>query len=857
MNPTRIAARGMLSLRDVDLDLASLPTDALVAVAGANGAGKTSLLELMSGGALYRRLASRGSLLDAATGKSSALVVDFEHCGTAYRASHLLDPAAAGGRGKAEAYLEADGAPLAPGRVRDFDELVARLFPSPAVFFASAYAAQGGGGSFASLDVAGRRALFADLLGLADLQRLADAAAERRRAALVEAAVAEDALRVASADLAALGQCEVELDAAVEAERRAREGVAALTARREQVDAAVDVAAAVQRARAEVRSAQDRELVARKALSAMVEQLRSREARAALLGDLEARQAEIEALTAQRDKLVSEWQALAAKRAPVLARLEAARGRRNDALDALGYSLDRPTVEAIEERDARRKDLAAAKESARAEALGLAAHSERLWAHEDQLAAAHRREREALGNLDRARASAERVAGYPCSGRTLQAEDGERVDCATCPVVRGDLGFDLEGLEALAAKASGVVEAATAERLRLDEELVARRQRVAAHDRDVALLSAGVADLDHLVKRLAERDEAARAFAEAEAEASALPPEGDLVAQGRALRERLDALSAGHRQALDAARLAASQVEADREAVGRYEAAVDEGRHEIVNARHILRSLVEDLVSRGDALRDVWGTEPHAPFHLGDEAGLDRATRWPADERRAVDEALAAATRTAQEAARVVGRAEAAVGRLRELQRAHGERERRAATAGLEVGAAALLARGLGPEGLQAVRVDAAGPEVGDLATDLLGACYGRRFAVELRTLREGTGARKDRETLDLVVHDARGGRPRVFGDLSGGEQVVVDEALRLAIAVYRARRAPGLETLWRDEADGRLDPERAAGYPDMLRAAMRLGRFRRCYFVSHRPEVAAQADARIVVADGTARIEL
>jgi exonuclease SbcC len=852
MNPTRIVAKGILSLRDVDLDLTALPDDALVAVAGANGAGKTTLLEAMTGGALYRRLPSRSSLLDAATSKASRLVVDFDHRGSSYRATHLLDPEAGGGRGKAEAYLECDGAPLTTGRARDFDEVVARLLPSPAVFFASAYAAQGGAGSFASLDVSGRRALFAELLGLADLQRLSDAAAERRKAAQVEAAVAEDALRVAAEDLAALPTREAELDAAVEAERVARVSVATLTQRRADLDQAAELGRQVAAEHAQNNGAQQAEASTRKTLDGLRTRLQRADEQAETLPALEERQASIDALTREREELVGEWQALAARRAPALARLDAAEGRIQCAMKELvtrfGVSADESTAETTQARDRRREELAAAVESARVEALDLTSLSDRLWAVDDKLAQATQREREARGNLDRARAAGERVAGFPCGGRTLQAEDGERVDCSTCPVVRGDLGFDLEVLASRAAEARSVVEAVTAKRARLEADLIATRKRVARFDQVSGEAQVDVNRLDRLVAQLAERDAAKQARDAALVEVEALPPEGNIVERGRAIREQIDALSAGHRAALDGARLAAAERETLRAAIRQAEEVLVERVATSAAVTERLRLAVEAFARRVETLA--------GPQDYADAMYLE-AIRWPEIERSRVDVALAAATRTAQDAARAVGRADAAVARLRDLLAAHSAREQRAATAGLEVGAAALLARGLGPEGLQAVRVDAAGPEVGDLATELLSACYGQRFAVELRTLREGSGARKDRETLDLVVHDARGGRPRVFGDLSGGEQVVVDEALRLAIAVYRARRTPGLETLWRDEADGRLDPERAAAYPEMLRAAMALGRFRRCYFVSHRPEVAAQADARIAVADGTARIEL
>lgn len=183
------------------------------------------------------------------------------------------------------------------------------------------------------------------------------------------------------------------------------------------------------------------------------------------------------------------------------------------------------------------------------------------------------------------------------------------------------------------------------------------------------------------------------------------------------------------------------------------------------------------------------------------------------------------------------------------------ERRRRA---GLRRTGWALLERGLGPEGVQALEIDAAGPEVARLTNELLTACYGGRFSVELRTIRPADGGKKQREVLEIAVVDGeRGGTARPFEGYSGGEQVIVDEAVKLGIALFNAARTGGaFECLWRDEADGRLDPANARRYPAMLRRALELGGFRHVFFVTHRPEVWAQADTTIRVGGGRVSVE-
>ncbi|MEK7381663.1 MAG: hypothetical protein AAB262_00060, partial [Elusimicrobiota bacterium] len=111
-------------------------------------------------------------------------------------------------------------------------------------------------------------------------------------------------------------------------------------------------------------------------------------------------------------------------------------------------------------------------------------------------------------------------------------------------------------------------------------------------------------------------------------------------------------------------------------------------------------------------------------------------------------------------------------------------------------------------------------------------------------------------ETEWGTVFDAERGRPGPFHGLSAGAQVLVGEALKLGICIFNGRRhGATIETLYRDEADAHLSDELATLYPTMLRRALAIGGFHRAYFISHRPAVWAQADARIEVGGGTARI--
>jgi exonuclease SbcC len=166
------------------------------------------------------------------------------------------------------------------------------------------------------------------------------------------------------------------------------------------------------------------------------------------------------------------------------------------------------------------------------------------------------------------------------------------------------------------------------------------------------------------------------------------------------------------------------------------------------------------------------------------------------------------------------------------------------------------LQKALGRDGVQALEVDAAGPEVSDLVNDLLHSCFGSRFTAKLETTALKADGKGTKEVFDLMVLDSEMGREGSASDLSGGERVIVAEALSLAIAIFNTRRSsiPILD-LWRDEACGALDVDNAPRYPVMLRKALEIGGFHRVFFISHVPELWALADRTIEVIGGQARI--
>jgi exonuclease SbcC len=160
-----------------------------------------------------------------------------------------------------------------------------------------------------------------------------------------------------------------------------------------------------------------------------------------------------------------------------------------------------------------------------------------------------------------------------------------------------------------------------------------------------------------------------------------------------------------------------------------------------------------------------------------------------------------------------------------------------------------LLAKALGNDGVIALCIDDAGPELTRLANDLLLACYGPRFTVSIRTQVE-TVKRELREGFDVVVFDAETGQAKSVAVMSGGERIWINEALTRAIALYLARSSGRCyETLFCDEADGALDSERKRMFIQMKREVLRLGGYAREFFVSQTPELTQMADVVIDLA--------
>lgn len=162
------------------------------------------------------------------------------------------------------------------------------------------------------------------------------------------------------------------------------------------------------------------------------------------------------------------------------------------------------------------------------------------------------------------------------------------------------------------------------------------------------------------------------------------------------------------------------------------------------------------------------------------------------------------------------------------------------------LGAWNLFARCMGNDGLIALAIDDAGPALAGLANELLLACYGPRFTLSIHTL-VNTAKGEAREGFEIEIHDADTGSSKPVALASGGERVWINACLTRAVALHLAQQGGRrYATLFSDEADGALDSERKRMWMTMKREVLRLGGYEREYFISQTPELAAMADAVI-----------
>lgn len=375
--------------------------------------------------------------------------------------------------------------------------------------------------------------------------------------------------------------------------------------------------------------------------------------------------------------------------------------------------------------------------------------------------------------------------------------------------------------------------AAAAEVQRLEPEKAERDARLSEAREAVETAQQSLADAEQLAARATDLATAADDLAAAEAD------EATAVQEAQTARE---AVEAAERRA-EEERQRASDAEAWREA---FEAERERQAPLAGKAEHLARAeariaelepQLQAAVARKAELREQFAAIPTA-----EDAP-------PAPDVAALSTRVDEAEKAAREAGRRVALAEQGLEGARASAARVGELEAEQKALEEELADWTKLAADLGRDGLQALEIDAAGPELTELVNDLLHSCASRRWTVSIETTRVSADGKRQLEGCEVRVLDTERGREAEASTFSGGERVLLGEAVSLALTMLACRRS-GLQgvTLVRDESGAALDAANARAYVAMLRRAAELVGASRVLFVSHDSEVIELADARIDV---------
>jgi exonuclease SbcC len=817
MQPLTLILKGFRGIRDglgqdvLTLDFERLADGAeLIAIAGANGRGKTTLMDNMHP---YLTMPSRAALsgpggfsyYDHVCLPENEKHLTWAHAGRCYRSQVVIR---LNGRRKTEAYLHVlddagrwspvrmDDGLVSDGKVETYNRCVEAICGSADTFFTSVFSAQGKR-QLSTYRNAEIKTLLSDLLGQDEIRALGQKASETAK--LLKAG-----LLVIRQELTGLDAEQARIDAG---QRRLR-----------------DASTRVQQA----------------------------------LADRQSAQAELDADRSRHARLVAECdqsQATDARRAQLLAERKALIDRGTQAINAL-KTQEQGEVQRLERLDQRVTTRLAQERNRRAVLTG---------SHRDCLA-------------------------------TLAVQDAVRRAGARLPLVEQVLALRDARIAAYRQRVEKLTHCQGGERLLMQKlanieqdagRAVLREQELAHRFGLVGEVPCVGTDLQGQCKLLGDAREAQVLIPSAKAQIASLAADKVVVLQEIvAIRKQRDVLSSAPQALIWAERrvevararvsrfamLAAKSVQIDQarssllgieteltalgpdpDGTHRTETADEQSeRQQIMSGRqHIAHQLAQQAQHYRDALDRLDGVLAAlpAPFDAPQLEAAAQALNRSGLAVTAAEQTHLIAERDAQTLLGLSEQAQALVARRAQI-------EARMSRVEDSLGAWNLFARCMSNDGLIALAIDDAGPALSGLANDLLLACYGPRFTVSILTLVE-TGKGEQREGFDILVHDGESGDSKSVGLMSGGERVWVNECLTRAVALYLAQHSGrSYDTLFSDEADGALDPERKRMFMAMKREVLRLGGYRREFYVSQTPELTAMADVVIdldaMVSDGS-----
>lgn len=153
-------------------------------------------------------------------------------------------------------------------------------------------------------------------------------------------------------------------------------------------------------------------------------------------------------------------------------------------------------------------------------------------------------------------------------------------------------------------------------------------------------------------------------------------------------------------------------------------------------------------------------------------------------------------------------------------------------------------------EGIIPLEIDDAGPAISAITNDLLLSCYGPRFTVKISTQDFTADGKNMKDDYDIIVYDAERGESKSLADMSGGQELWIEDAITKGTCLFKTSRS-GKQYLglFSDEKDGAFDENKKLEYVDMKSRVLELGGFKREFFISHSEAVQSRADHVIKMA--------
>lgn len=158
-----------------------------------------------------------------------------------------------------------------------------------------------------------------------------------------------------------------------------------------------------------------------------------------------------------------------------------------------------------------------------------------------------------------------------------------------------------------------------------------------------------------------------------------------------------------------------------------------------------------------------------------------------------------------------------------------------------------ILTKALSNTGIQALELEAALPEITEIANNILHNSYGEKFTIGFDTLREGSKGLV--EDFNIVITNNITGFTSPMAMLSSGELVWIKQALYYAFSIIRSNATGfSFKTRFMDESDGSLDSDMRVKYMKMIEAAHIAGSANKTILITHSQEIKDVAEQIITL---------